>query len=70
MQSLLSNRSSIVDFVTIEAKSCGDNAVLNKHCCDNSKHVSTEIPVLDRHSFAVSGTQHKSFGPSFTVKEV
>jgi hypothetical protein len=54
MQSLLSNRRSIVDFVTTEAKSYSDNAVPNKHCCDNSKHVSTEIPVLDKHSVAVT----------------
>jgi hypothetical protein len=56
MQSLLSNRSSIVDFFTIEAKSYSHNAVPNKHCCDNSKHVSTEIPALDEHSVAVSDT--------------
>jgi hypothetical protein len=56
MQSLLSNRRSIVNFVTIETKSYSDNAVPNKHCCDNSKLVSTEIPVLDKHSVAVSDT--------------
>jgi hypothetical protein len=54
MQLLLSNRSSVVDFVTIEAKSCSDNLVPNKHCCDSSKYVSTEIPALDKHSVAVS----------------
>jgi hypothetical protein len=54
MQSLQSNRRSIVDFVTLEGKSYSDNAVPNKHCCDNSKLISTEIPVLDKHSFAVS----------------
>jgi hypothetical protein len=54
MQSLLNNRSSIVDFITIEAKSYSDNAVPNKHCCDNSKHISTEIIILDRHSVAVT----------------
>jgi hypothetical protein len=56
MQSLLSNGSSSVDFVTIEAKSYSDNAVPNKHCCDNSKHVSTEITVLDKQLVAVSDT--------------
>jgi hypothetical protein len=56
MQSLQINRSSIFDFVIIEAKSYTDNAVPNKHCCDNSKHVSTEITVLDKHSAAVSDT--------------
>jgi hypothetical protein len=54
MQSLLSDRRSIVDFVTIEAKSYSDNAVPNKHCCDNSKLFSTEKPVLDKHSVAVT----------------
>jgi hypothetical protein len=54
MQPLLSSRSFIVDFVTIEAKCYSDNAVPNKHCCGNSKHVSTQIPVLDKHSVAVS----------------
>jgi hypothetical protein len=56
MQSLLSNRWSIVDLVTIEAKRYSDNAVPNKHCCDNSKLVSTEIPVLDKLSVAVRDT--------------
>jgi hypothetical protein len=54
MQSLPSNRSSIVDFVTIEVKSYNNNAVPYKHCYDNSKLVSTEIPVLDKHSVAVT----------------
>jgi hypothetical protein len=56
MQSLLSNRRSIIDFVTTEAKSYSDNAVHNKHCCDNSKHDSTETTVLDKHSIVVSHT--------------
>jgi hypothetical protein len=33
-----------------ETISYRENAVPNKHCCDNSKHVSMEIPVLDKHS--------------------
>jgi hypothetical protein len=36
----------------IEAKSYSDNVIPNKHYCDNSKHVSTEIPVLDKHSIS------------------
>jgi hypothetical protein len=36
----------------IEAKSYSDKAVPNKHCCDKSKCVSTEIPVLDKRSVA------------------
>jgi hypothetical protein len=54
MQLLLINRISIADFITTEAKSYSDNVVPNKHYCDNSKHVSTEIPVLDKHSVAVT----------------
>jgi hypothetical protein len=56
MQSLLSSRRSIVDFNTIEAKSYGYNAVPNKHCCDNSRHIPTEIQVLDKHSVVVGYT--------------
>jgi hypothetical protein len=56
MQSLLSNRISIVDFVTAEAKIYSDKAVPKKHCCDNSKPVYTEIPVLDKHSVALRDT--------------
>jgi hypothetical protein len=36
----------------IDAKSYSDKAVPKKHCCDNSKHVSMEIPVLDKYSVA------------------
>jgi hypothetical protein len=43
MQSVLSKRRFIVDFVKFP----------NKHCYDNSKQVSTEMPVLDKHSAAV-----------------
>jgi hypothetical protein len=32
----------------IEAKSYSDSAVPNKHCCDNSKHVSTVIPLVGK----------------------
>jgi hypothetical protein len=45
-------RVTLVGTAHIEAKSYSDNAVPNKHCCDNSKHVSTEIQVLDKHSVA------------------
>jgi hypothetical protein len=36
-----------------------------KHCCDNSKHVSTEISVLDKHSVAWSvGLLGRGISPS------
>jgi hypothetical protein len=44
--------TTLVGTTHTEAKSYSDNAVPNKHCCDNSKHVSMEITVLDKHSVA------------------
>jgi hypothetical protein len=45
----------------IEAESYSDNAVPNKHCCDNSKYVSMEIPVLVKYSVAWSNPQPRSY---------
>jgi hypothetical protein len=45
-------RVTFVGTAHIEAKSYSGKAVPNKHCCDNSKRVSTEILFLDKHSVA------------------
>jgi hypothetical protein len=42
----------LVGTAYIEVKSYSDNAVPNRHCCDNSKHISMDIPVSDKHSVA------------------
>jgi hypothetical protein len=50
----VSDSVTLVGIAHIEANSYSDIAVPNKHCCGNNKHVSTEIPVLDKHSFTWS----------------
>jgi hypothetical protein len=45
-------RLTLMGIAHTETTSYRENAVPNKHCCDNSKHVSMEIPVLDTHSVA------------------